>query len=134
MILSFNLLRKEMIMGLFKWKRKEEKYINEIKRLKNIISNMRFEWDEEKDLYDDKMKEDFYNLKVSYILNGIDVEHSVHIRRPLMNITVFEAAKICSLCSQRLHENELLCSVYIMPNTEHECLEICIDYLGKNKL
>ena len=80
------------------------KYKDEIKNLKNQISNMNWEWNKEKELYDDAMITRVYEQKVDWTIRGLDIRKIKEIHRPICGLDKTDALMIANMVKHRLKE------------------------------
>lgn len=80
------------------------KYKDKIKNLENQISNMTWEWNKEKELYDNEMIARVYEQKVDWTIGGLDMKKLKEVHRPIQGLDKIAAFNIADMVKHRLEK------------------------------
>ena len=106
-----------------------KKYKDEIKDLEYQIKNMTWEWDREKEIYDDKMIKKFYDQKVDFVIGGLDVKELKEVHRPIYGLTNIDAFRIADIVKHQLEEQGILSSTSYHWREREKCFVIDVTVL-----
>ena len=84
------------------------KYEEKINNLESQIKNMTWEWNKEKELYDDEMRKKFYEQKVDFVIERIDIKQHKEIHRPIYGLTKLDDIRIAHMVKHYLEEQDIL--------------------------
>lgn len=106
-----------------------KKYKREIKELKYRIKNMAWEWQREKELYDDEMIARFYEQKVDWTIGGLDMRKYKSIHRPICGLDVADAITIADMVKHRLEEQGINSETSYHWRESDECYVIDVEVI-----
>lgn len=106
-----------------------KKYKDKIENLEYQIKNMTWEWDKEKELYDDKMTKKFYDQKVDFVIGGLDIKELKEVHRPIYGLTKIDAFRIADIVKHRLEEQGILSLTSYHWRDREKCFVIDVQIL-----
>lgn len=80
------------------------KYRDKIEKLERQIEHMTWEWDKEKALYDENMRQKFYDQKVDWTIGGLDLSKHRNIHRPMCGLSEDDARIIAEKTKEKMIE------------------------------
>lgn len=85
-----------------------KKYEDKIKSLERQIGHMAWEWNKEKELYDDDMRKKVYEQKVDFVIGGMNMREHKEVHRPMYGLTNIDAYRIADMVKHNLEEQGIL--------------------------
>ena len=101
-----------------------KKYKDKIKKLEDQIKFMKWEWEQERQLYGKKTKERFLKQKVDWILGGVDLKTHREIHRPIYGLTKTETKEICEVTKYHLNKTGFKAQVLFHWSEDKSCYVI----------
>jgi hypothetical protein len=86
-----------------------KKYKRKIQELEYLIGDMTWEWNKEKELYDDEMIARVYEQKVDWTIGGLDMRKLKEVHRPIQQLDKIDAHRIADMVKHRLEEQGIIC-------------------------
>ena len=106
-----------------------KKYTERIENLEYQIKNMTYEWNKEKELYDDKMQKKVYGQKVDFVIGGLDIKELKEVHRPMYGLTKIDAFRIADMVKHQLEEQGILSSTSWHWREREKCFVIDVQVL-----
>lgn len=107
-----------------------KKYEEKIKKMEYQIKNMTWEWNKEKELYDDDMQKKVYEQKVDFVIGGMDMRKHKEVHRPICGLTNIDAYRIADMVKHNLDEQGIMSQTSFHWRKREECFVIDVQVLS----
>lgn len=111
-----------------------KKYKEKIKNLEFQIKNMTYEWNKEKELYDDDMQNKVYEQKVDFVIGGLNIRELKEVHRPMYGLTKLDAYRIADMVKHRLEEDGILSMVSYHWRDRERCFVIDVQVIEDQQI
>lgn len=106
-----------------------KKYEDRSKYLEHQIEHMTWEWNKEKELYDDDMRKKAYEQKVDLVIGGMDMREHKEVHRPMYGLTNLDAHKIADMVKHNLEEQGILSQTSFHWREREKCFVIDVQVM-----